>query len=62
MLKEYFYKVVIEPQAEGGYTAYVPKLPGCVSEGETYQETLENIHEALELYSEVRKDRQQLIR
>ena len=28
MLKEYFYKVVIEPQAEGGYTAYVPKLPG----------------------------------
>ncbi len=58
MLKEYFYKVVVEPQTEGGYTAYVPKLPGCVSEGETYQETLENIHEALELYFEVLEERQ----
>ena len=42
-MKEYFYKVIIEPQPEGGYTAFVPKLPGCVSEGETYQETLDNI-------------------
>ena len=58
MLKEYFYKVVIEPQTEGGYTAYVPKLPGCVSEGETYQETLAHIQEAVELYLEVQEDRQ----
>jgi len=61
MLKEYFYKVVVEPQTEGGYTAYVPKLPGCVSEEETYQETLENIHEALEFYLEALAERQQLI-
>lgn len=60
-MKEYFYKVVIEPQAEGGYTAFVPKLPGCVSEGETYQETLDNIREALELYLEVLEERQQQI-
>jgi len=55
---EYHYKVIIEPQAEGGYTAYVPKLPGCVSEGETYDETLKNIQEALELYLEVMIERQ----
>jgi len=55
---EYFYKVIIEPQSEGGYTAYVPKLPGCVSEGETYEETLHNIKEALELYLETMKERE----
>jgi len=60
-MKEYFYKVVVEPQAEGGYTAFVPKLPGCVSEGETYQETLEHIREAIELYLEVLAERQQHI-
>ena len=60
-MKEYFYNVVIEPQEEGGYTAFVPKLSGCVSEGETYQETLENIREAIELYLEVLAERQQQI-
>lgn len=54
---EYYYKVVIEPQPEGGFTAYVPKLPGCVSEGETYEETMDNIKEALELYIDVLKER-----
>lgn len=54
---EYYYKIVIEPQEEGGYTAYVPKLPGCVSEGDSYNETVENIKEALELYLETLKER-----
>ncbi len=58
---EYYYKIIIEPQAEGGYTAYVPKLLGCVSEGETYNETLENIKEALELYLETLRDRNEII-
>lgn len=58
-MNEYFYKVIIEPQEEGGYTAYVPKLPGCVSEGESYHETLANIKEAIELYVEVLEERQQ---
>ncbi len=53
---QYFYKIIIEPQEEGGYTAFVPKLPGCVSEGETYDETLANIKEAVELYLETRKE------
>ena len=56
-MKTYFYKVIIEPADEGGYTAYVPKLPGCVSEGETYEETMANIREALTLYLEVAKEK-----
>ncbi len=43
-------KVVLEPSDEGGYTVYVPALPGCISEGETRIEALENIREAIELY------------
>jgi len=46
------FKVVLEPAEEGGYTAYVPSLPGCVSEGDTKEEALENIKEAIELYLE----------
>lgn len=42
-------RVVIEPSDEGGYTVHVPSLPGCISEGETVQEALENVHEAIEL-------------
>ncbi len=43
-------KVVLEPSNEGGYTVYVPSLPGCISEGETVEEALKNIREAIELY------------
>jgi predicted RNase H-like HicB family nuclease len=32
--------VVLEPQEEDGYTVYVPSLPGCISQGETYEEVL----------------------
>ncbi len=45
-------KVVLEPSEEGGYTVYVPSLPGCISEGETREEALTNILEAIELYLE----------
>ena len=44
--------VILEPQEEGGYTVYVPSLPGCVSEGDTKEEALANIKEAIELYLE----------
>jgi predicted RNase H-like HicB family nuclease len=47
------FRVVLEPQPEGGYVAYVPTLPGCVSQGETKEEALKNIREAIELYLEV---------
>jgi predicted RNase H-like HicB family nuclease len=45
-------KVILEPSSEGGYTAVVPSLTGCVSEGETKEEALANIQEAVELYLE----------
>ena len=45
-------KVVLEPSDEGGYTAYVPALPGCISEGETRDDAMRNIREAVELYLE----------
>ena len=47
------YKVVFEPAEEGGYTAYVPSLPGCISEGETYEEAIKNIKEAIKGWIEV---------
>ncbi len=45
-------KVILEPSEEGGFTVYVPSLPGCISEGETEKEALANIREAIELYLE----------
>ena len=49
-------KIILEPSEEGGYTAIVPSLPGCISEGDTKDEALKNIREAIELYLEVNKD------
>jgi predicted RNase H-like HicB family nuclease len=43
-------KVVLHEAEEGGYWATVPVLPGCVSEGETREEALANIREAIECY------------
>jgi predicted RNase H-like HicB family nuclease len=45
-------KIVLEPSDEGGYTVFVPALPVCISEGETRDEALANIREAIELYLE----------
>ena len=44
------FKVVIEPEADGGFSVHVPALPGCASQGETIEEALANIKEAIELY------------
>ena len=49
-------KVVLEPSEEGGFTAYVPSLPGCISEGNSKEEALENIREAIDLYLEPIED------
>jgi len=47
------YSVVIHKGEEGGYWVEVPALPGCYSQGETLEETLENVKEAIQLYVEV---------
>jgi len=50
------FQVVLEPSDEGGYTVYAPSLPGCISEGDTLEEALANIQEAIELYLEPVED------
>ena len=49
-------KIYLEPSDEGGYTAIVPALPGCISEGETKEEAIKNIREAIDLYLEPVED------
>jgi predicted RNase H-like HicB family nuclease len=49
-------KIVLEPSDEGGFTALAPSLPGCISEGNTREEALANIKEAIELYLEPVED------
>ena len=49
-------KIVLESSEEGGYTVYVPSLPGCISEGNTKEEATANIKEAIELYLEPVED------
>lgn len=49
-------QVILEPSDEGGFTAIVPSLPGCISEGDTQEEALKNIREAIELYLEPIED------
>jgi predicted RNase H-like HicB family nuclease len=46
------FQVVLEPSDEGGYTVFVPALPGCISEGDTKEDALRNIEEAIRLYLE----------
>jgi predicted RNase H-like HicB family nuclease len=45
-------QIVLEASDEGGFMAYVPSLPGCISEGETREKAFRNIREAIELYLE----------
>jgi predicted RNase H-like HicB family nuclease len=45
-------KVILEPSDEGGFTAIVPSLPGCISEGDSKEDAIKNIREAIELYLE----------
>jgi predicted RNase H-like HicB family nuclease len=41
-------KVIIHEAEEGGYWAEVPAIPGCATQGETFDELLSNIYEAVE--------------
>jgi predicted RNase H-like HicB family nuclease len=44
------YRVILEPETDGGYCVWVPALPGCVSQGDTVEEALANIREAIQCY------------
>ena len=49
-------KIILEPSEEGGFTVFVPALPGCISEGDSREEALANIKEAIKLYLEPTED------
>ena len=53
------YSVVVHQAEEGGFWVEVPALPGCYSQGESLEETLENVREAISLYLEVIRDQGQ---
>lgn len=46
------YTAILEAQSDGGYYASCPALPGCHSEGDTLDETIDNIREAIVVYLE----------
>ncbi|MGA2233473.1 MAG: type II toxin-antitoxin system HicB family antitoxin [Tepidisphaeraceae bacterium] len=50
------YTVVLEQEPDGGYVASVPALPGCVSQGDSRDEAMVNIREAIEVYVEDCRD------
>ena len=55
------YTVLVRWAREGGYWAEVPVLPGCVSQGEAFEETLANVAEAISLYPEVKREKGQAV-
>jgi len=46
------YKILLKMEPDGGYTVLVPSLPGCITYGETIDESIINAKEAIELYIE----------
>ncbi|HDD69763.1 type II toxin-antitoxin system HicB family antitoxin [Candidatus Bathyarchaeota archaeon] len=60
----YEFDVVIVEDESGGYVAYVPTLPGCHTQGDTLQELMDNVKEAVELYLETlsEEEKQELLR
>lgn len=51
-------RVIIEQDENGYYTAEVPALPGCLSQGKSQEEAIDNIKEAIEGWLEVMESRQ----
>ena len=53
------FTVVLQPEADGGYSIVCPAIPGCVSQGDTLDEALANVREAIVLCLEVRNEQGQ---
>lgn len=51
-MTDYSYTIILEREDDGGYHAFCPALPGCHSQGDTYDEAIENIKDAMRLYIE----------
>lgn len=57
--KTYKYTTIFEPAEEGGYVVYVPALPGCVTQGETFEEAKKMAKDAVGGYLSVLKENNQ---
>lgn len=53
------YNAIFQKEDEGGYSVWIPSLPGCTSQGETFEEAMKNIKEALTLYLDDDKEGQE---
>jgi len=53
-MQEFF--AVFEQEEDGGFSVSVPALPGCFSQGDSFEEAVQNITEAIELYLETKRD------
>jgi len=51
--KIYTYTAIFEPAEEGGYVVMIPALPGCVTQGETFEEAKRMAKDAIRLYLKV---------
>jgi antitoxin HicB len=58
---QYTYKIMLHKEPEGGYTAIVPVLPGCITYGENIDEAISMAEDAIGLYIEELKSRGELI-
>mgnify|MGYP001609485352 FL=1 len=54
--KIYNFTAIFEPAEEGGYVVYVPALPGCMTQGDTFEEAETMAKDAIEVYLETLKD------
>ncbi len=50
------YNAIFQKEKEGGFSVWIPALPGCTSQGETFEEATKNIKEAIALYLEDQKE------
>ncbi len=51
-MKIYNYTVIFEKEEDGGYHVFCPALPGCHTQGDTYDKAMKNIKDAIKLYIE----------
>ena len=51
-MKTLLYRVILRPEPEGGYTALVPSLPGCITYGDDVDDAIAMAREAIEIYVE----------
>ncbi len=53
---DYKFTIVVERDEDGLYVASVPVIQGCYTQGETYEEVMENVKDAIKLHIEARKE------